>query len=129
MCDVLACLLTRMENQFSPEFVITQELAVGPPRTSSLAMHMSSLTLEKTVGSMKNPFKPRALPPHSSLAPSLMPLWTNSSTRVCCSRLIWEESRYLKGVQDEFKKKNRLWNQRKKLIVEEKKKRELLVFR
>lgn len=37
---------------------------------------------------MKNPFKPRALPPHSSLAPSLMPLWTNSSTQACCSRLI-----------------------------------------
>lgn len=69
------------------------------PCTSSLAMRISSLTLEKTVGSMKNPFKPRALPPHSSLAPSLMPLWTNSSTRFCCSRLIcrggrqtWNES-------------------------------------
>lgn len=49
---------------------------------------MSSLTLEKTVGSMKNPFSPRALPPHSSLAPSLMPLWINSNTRFCCSRLI-----------------------------------------
>lgn len=56
--------------------------------TSSLAMRMSSLTLEKTVGSMKNPFKPRAFPPHSSLAPSLMPLWTNSKIRFCCSRLI-----------------------------------------
>lgn len=58
------------------------------PRTSSLAMRMSSVTSEKTVGSMKKPFKPRALPPHSSLAPSLMPLWINSSTRFCCSRLI-----------------------------------------
>lgn len=51
-------------------------------------MRMSSLTLEKTVGSMKNPFTPRALPPHSSLAPSVMPLWMNSSTRLWCSRLI-----------------------------------------
>ncbi|TNN87498.1 hypothetical protein EYF80_002215 [Liparis tanakae] len=57
-------------------------------RTSSLAMRMSSFTLENTVGSMKNPFESTALPPHSILAPSLMPLSMNPNTRFCCSRLI-----------------------------------------
>lgn len=42
--------------------------------TSSLAIRISSVTLENTVGSMKKPFLPSPLPPHSSFAPSVMPL-------------------------------------------------------
>lgn len=67
---------------------------------------MSSLTLEKTVGSMKNPFKPRALPPHSSLAPSWIPLWIYSSTRFWCSRLICRRKKWNFIDEIDEKKKN-----------------------
>ena len=73
-------------------------------------MRMSSLTSEKTVGSMKKPFKPSALPPHSSLAPSLMPLRINSNTRFCCSRLIcggWRTERMWELRAEEKEKGNK----------------------
>lgn len=52
--------------------------------TSSLAIRMSSVTLENTVGSMKKPFLPSPLPPHSSLAPSATPLWMSSRILLYC---------------------------------------------
>lgn len=52
--------------------------------TSSLAIRMSSVTLENTVGSMKKPFLPSPLPPHSSFAPSVMPLWISSRILLYC---------------------------------------------
>lgn len=59
--------------------------------TSSFAIRISSITFEKTVGSMKKPFLPSDLPPHSSFAPSVMPLSTSSRTLSHCSLSIWKE--------------------------------------
>lgn len=52
--------------------------------TSSLAMRISSVTLEKTVGWMKSPCWPQADPPHSSVAPSLFPLSISSIILLNC---------------------------------------------
>lgn len=59
---------------------------VWEQRTSSLAMRMSSVTLEKTVGWMKSPCWPHADPPHSSVAPSLLPL---SMRSIILSNCFW----------------------------------------
>lgn len=109
------CILLSSSGKITPPFVVswrftciscagTTAKKLNNHHTSSLAMRMSSFTLEKTVGSMKKPFKPKALPPHSSLAPSLMPLWMNSSTRFWCSRLtcgtrdnMWKTQSVLEG--------------------------------
>lgn len=54
--------------------------------TSSLAMRISSVTFEKTVGWMKSPCWPHADPPHSSVAPSLFPL---SISSIILSNCFW----------------------------------------
>lgn len=45
------------------------------PNISSLAILMWSWTLEKTVGWIKYPLSRAFVPPHSTLAPSSLPLW------------------------------------------------------
>lgn len=60
--------------------------------TSSFAMRMSSVTLEKTVGWMKKPLFPPGPPPHSSLAPSFFPLSISASILSYCSLSIWMEN-------------------------------------
>ena len=51
---------------------------------------MLSVTLEKTVGLMKNPLSPNLSPPNSSVAPSFFPLidegqdlFRNCSSSIC----------------------------------------------
>lgn len=57
----------------------------GQYHTSSLAILMSSLTSEKTVGCMKYPLSPCRSPPHSSFAPSFFPLSIRSRILLNCS--------------------------------------------
>lgn len=65
--------------------------------TSSLAMRMSSVTSEKTVGWMNSPFCPQAPPPHSSFAPSFFPLSISSRILSYCALSIW------RGTQSQWK--------------------------
>lgn len=61
--------------------------------TSSLAMRMWSLTPEKMVGWMKSPLSATDAPPHSSLAPSFLPLSMRSMILPNCSLSIWSQRR------------------------------------
>lgn len=54
---------------------------------------MSSVTLEKTVGSMNSPFRPSGFPPHSSLAPSEIPLWISSKILLYCFLSVFKTER------------------------------------
>lgn len=64
---------------------------VWKQRTSSLAMRMSSVTPEKTVGCIKSPCWPHADPPHSRVAPSLLPLSMRSIILSNCFWSIYEK--------------------------------------
>ena len=59
------------------------------PKISSLAMLISSVTPEKTVGWTKKPRSPSQLPPVSRVAPSFLPASMNPRILSLCTTEIW----------------------------------------
>lgn len=72
---------------------VSVQVCVWEQSTSSLAIRISSVTFEKTVGWMKSPGWPHTAPPHSSVAPSRFPLSISSIILSNCFWSIWRKQK------------------------------------